>query len=147
MRSPLVFSLSPLLLVSLSRSKVELRSRKKTMPTPFIADGYTRERQIGASHGRAGFNIAWRPMLTAERRRLNLRIVRTSARGPAGAAAAADLAVATVAAQLVEWDLTDAAGRPCEITPASIAELDPELFEELYSTVVAFDDELESEKN
>ncbi len=117
------------------------------MPATFLPDGYTRERQIGDTDGRGALHIAWRPMLAAERRRLNLQTVRLSARGPQGAEAAAQLAVAAVATRLVEWDLTDAAGRPIEITPASVAALEPRLFEQLYSTVTAFDDEEGSAKN
>jgi hypothetical protein len=117
------------------------------MAATYLPDGYTRERQIGETEGRGGLHIAWRPMLAAERRRLNLQTVRLGARGPARVEAAARLAVAAVTARLVEWDLTDVTGRLIEITPDSVAALDPGLFEELYSAVTTFDDEETSAKN
>jgi hypothetical protein len=117
------------------------------MPATFLPDGYTREQQIDSADGRRSMHITWRPMLAAERRRLNLQTVRLSSHGPAGLEEAARRAVAAVAGQLVDWDLMDAAGRPVEISPAALAALDPGLFEPIYSTVTTFADEEASAKN
>jgi hypothetical protein len=117
------------------------------MPAKYLPDGYTREKQIQAADGERSIHIAWRPMLAAERRRLNLQTVRLSGRGSAGHEEAARRAVAAVAGQLVDWDLADAAGRSVEISPASLATLEPELFEPIYSTVTTFADEEASAKN
>jgi len=116
------------------------------MPAKYLPDGYTREGQIESAGGRSA-HIAWRPMLAAERRRLNLQTVRLSARGPAGADEAARRVVAAVAGQLVDWDLANATGQPIEISPASLAALEPALFESIYSTVTTFGDEEASAKN
>src|SRR5262249_52875102 len=55
--------------------------RKHVMPAKYLPDGYTREKQIQAADGDRSLHIAWRPMLAAERRRLNLQTVRLSSRG------------------------------------------------------------------
>jgi hypothetical protein len=55
--------------------------------------------------------------------------------------------VAAVAAQLVDWDLGDGAGRPLEIHPDTVAALEPDLFEQICSAVTTFDDEGSSAKN
>jgi hypothetical protein len=117
------------------------------MPATFLPDGYTREQQINPADGQPPIHIAWRPMLAAQRRRLNLQTVRLSSRGSAGLEHAARRAVAAVAGQLVDWDLVDAAGRSVEISPASLAALEPCLFEKIYSTVTTFADEEASAKN
>jgi hypothetical protein len=117
------------------------------MPATYLPDGYTREKQIDAADGQRAIHIAWRPMLASQRRRLNLQTVRLSGRGTTGLGEAARRAVAAVAGQLVNWDLADAAGRPVEISPASLAALEPGLFERIYSTVTTFADEEASAKN
>jgi hypothetical protein len=117
------------------------------MPASYIPDGYTREKQIGTADGDRTLHIAWRPMLAAERRRLNLQTVRLSSGGSPGLEEAARRAVAAVTSRLVDWDVTDAAGRAVEISPAALAALEPGLFEKLYSTVTTFPDEEGSAKN
>jgi hypothetical protein len=111
-----------------------------------IDDGYTREHFIDIAD-RPALRVLYRPMLAAERRRLALQTVRLGAHGKAGREAAAQLVVSAIAARLVEWDLTDAEGAPIEITPESLAALDPGLFEAIHSTITRFDDEGPSAKN
>ena len=117
------------------------------MPSPFLPDGYTRETLIGAADGHPEVWIAWRPMLAEERRRLNRQTVRLSARGRSGQEAAAGLVASAVASRLVEWDVSDGAGRPIEISSAAVMELHPALFERICSTVTTFDDEETTAKN
>jgi len=116
------------------------------MPAPFLPDGYTRENLLEESGGRPPVRILSRPLLAAQRRQLNRETVRLSARGNAGLEAAAERVVAAVAARLVDWDVCDAAGRPLDIHPKTLAALDPDLFEELCTTVTTFDDEGSSAK-
>jgi hypothetical protein len=117
------------------------------MPCPFLRDGYTREKLLEESGGRPPVRILYRPLLAAERRRLNHDTVRRSASGNAGLDVAAERVVAAVAAQLVDWDVCDAAGRPLDIHPKTLAALDTDLFEQVCSTVTTFDDEGPSAKN
>src|SRR5260370_660815 len=109
-------------------------------------DGYPREHFTDLAE-RPALRILYRPMLSAERRRLALQTVRLGAHGKAGREAASQLVVSAIAARLVEWDLTDAKGAPIEITPESVAALEPLLFEAIHSTVTRFDDEGTSAKN
>jgi hypothetical protein len=113
---------------------------------PLIDDGYTREHFIDLAD-RPALRVLYRPMLAAERRRLALQTVRLGARGKAGREAASRLVVSAIAARLVEWDLADACGAPIEITPESVAALEPGLFEAIHSMVTRFDDEGTSAKN
>ena len=117
------------------------------MPATFLDDGYTRELLLPATAARPAVHIEYRPMLAAERRRLSLQMVRLGARGPGGAEAAANLAIAALAARLVSWDLVDGDGVPVEISAETIAGLEPGLFEQIYSTVTRFDDEEANAKN
>ncbi len=117
------------------------------MPTAFIPDGYTRDEIIPATPRHPEVQIVYRPMLAPERRRLTLQTVRLNARGPEGMDAASQLVIAAVAAKLVSWDLLDAAGSLCEICPATVGALEPNLFEKIYAAVAGFDDASEEEAN
>lgn len=117
------------------------------MPAPNLPDGYTREKLLDDSDRRPAVGILYRPMLSAEGRRLNRETVRRSAGGSAGRDAAAERVVAAVAARLVDWDLCDGAGRPLEIDSATVAALEPHRFEQICSAVTTFDDEGSSAKN
>lgn len=117
------------------------------MPAPFIPDGYTREESIPETSAHPAVFITFRPMLSAERRRLSLQAVRLNARGAEGIDAAARLVVAALAARLVSWDLTDATGRLLEINSETLAALGPELFERIYEAITTFADEEVSAKN
>lgn len=46
---------------------------------------------------------------------------------------------ATVAKQVVEWDLVDAAGNPLPITPQTVASVKPQIVERLFSCVMGYE--------
>jgi len=121
------------------------------MPSPFIDDGYTREALLPETDRHPAVHFAYRPMLAAERRRLALQTMRLAARGKGGLDAAAELVAAAVATRLVSWDVTDEttndAERPLAIEPATVAALEPELFEKVATVITSFDDEGSTAKN
>jgi len=116
------------------------------MPAPFTSDGYTRDEIITATPRHPEVQIVYRPMLTAERRRLTLQTVRLNSRGPDGIDAASQLVIAAVAAKLVGWDLLDSTGKLSEICPATVGALEPNLFEKIYAAVAGFDDPADEEE-
>jgi hypothetical protein len=124
---------------------------ENTMPAALIDDGYTREALLPETDRHPAVLISYRPMLAAERRRLALQTVRLAARGQAGVDAAAKLVVAAVAARLVSWDVNgdvrSTTGDIPDIKPATVAALDPHLFEQIYSAIATFNDERASAKN
>ena len=117
------------------------------MPALHITDGYNRNAVIAADESHPETAIVYRPMLAVERRRLALQTVRLGSHGRIGRQAAAQLVASALAARLVSWDLFDDRGRLLEITPQTVAELPPPLFESLHAIVTQFDDEEASAKN
>src|SRR5579863_9431193 len=117
------------------------------MPAPFIDDGYTRTELIPQTDRHAAVRFAYRPMPAVDRHRVAVKIVSLAGHRSAGITAAVELAVAAVAARLVSWDLIGDSGTLIEISPASIAALEPALFERMSIAIAAFDDEASSEMN
>lgn len=103
----------------------------------FIPDGYTLTETIPETERLPAVTITFRPMLGPA---VSLLVSGQNQFMLAkdGIAKAAQLGVDTVMAQLVSWDLTDHEGKAASVEAKTVARLDPDLFEAIFSRITGW---------
>jgi hypothetical protein len=114
------------------------------MPSPFIADGYTRSARIDGSESHPPLHFEYRPMLWSDLMVLTDRISQLNLEDEREVLEADRRIAVELDRRLVTWTLNDAEGKPAPISTESLARIEIRLF--IHLTEIVFGLSVESRR-